>query len=400
MTDADPTVRSVVPHRRREKVRFLRLVPSGGLVTLLVILLTLTGAYLTLRRMVIGRWFLPSASEYVALARPNQTLAQAICDYRADHGMLPQEFADLVPAYIAAVPNSRSVSFAQQRLWVYPDYARRFGVQYDFRPGREGWYRGDEPLPVVRPPSTRPVLTGETLVAARLAEYRRRIAADRPDKCRVRLNYAQEIAYLALADRRPAALAVCATAERELPDWWRPRVSALWLARPEDAASAEREYRAWADHHPSFARYWYLSRYYRERGRHDEAIAALREAAKRSPDSSDPDSAWTSDAYGFDAAAYACQQRQPNLVLDIADVWVDPYTNESPYAFRAAAELALGRFDAAKAHLDRVVEASKTQGLWAGHLDRLGRAVAAKDRTFVYDPGKLPGDWVLFPSPD
>jgi hypothetical protein len=88
-------------------------------------------------------------------------------------------------------------------------------------------------------------------------------------------------------------------------------------------------------------------------------------------------------------------------------VWAAPrgvYSNPGPdlHAFRAAAYLALGRMEEAKSEVDRLMAVAKNQRIWAGNLQALASAMAASDRSFVYDPGMLccGGDWMLFPAPD
>src|SRR5262249_25601416 len=149
-------------------------------------------------------------------------------------------------------------------------------VYYDFQPGQEGWYVGgdfgDGPLPVPKVTSTRPALSGEALVVARLAEYDRRIAADRRETTYyVQRNCAEKIAYLVWLGRKSEALGSCRAAAVRFPDWWRPRMSAAVLAGPDEAAQAGQEFRAWVVQHPTFIHYWYLCRYYRDRDRHEDA---------------------------------------------------------------------------------------------------------------------------------
>src|SRR5262249_38320717 len=160
---------------------------------------------------------------------------------------------------------------------------------------------------------------------ARLAEYDRRIAADRRETTYyVQRNYAQKIAYLVWLGRKSEALGSCRAAAVRFPDWWRPRMSAAVLAGPPGAAQAGAGVRAWVVQHPTFIHYWYLCRYYRDRDRHEDAVSVLREAVKHSLADSDPDGVWSPDAYAFDAAAYACRRRQPELVLEITRLWEKP----------------------------------------------------------------------------
>ncbi|HEY2585191.1 MAG TPA: hypothetical protein VGI81_05450 [Tepidisphaeraceae bacterium] len=358
--------------------------------------------------LVTGRLYPPTTREFVALAQKHQYVVQAACDYRAERGMWPEDFSDLVPDYLPAVPPYPVEAISNGILEIHAD-APHTGIRYAFRDDTDGWWSGGDfgvgrlPMPKVAP--TRPAVTGGAQVSARLAEYDRRIARKRPggeNAYFVLSNYTRKIAYLVSLGRAADALAVTRAAGRAMPEWWRPPMVMAVMAPPSASSQAEAEFRAWVDAHPTFIHYWYLSRYYRDRGRDKQAVAALRKAVTFSLADTDPDGGWVPDAHAFDAAAYACQQRQPELVLQITSLWEKPrgvytYHNDNLHAFRAAAELALGRFGEAKVDLDRVVVAGKTQGLWAGNLDQLGRAVAAKDQTFVYQPGKVISDWTLLP---
>ena len=108
---------------------------------------------------------------------------------------------------------------------------------------------------------------------------------------------------------------------------------------------------------------------------------------------------YTADAYAFDAAKYAYQQRQFELVLKIADVMAPPGDNNAT-AFRAAAELALGNIDEARSHINFICNNHKGSMLWADHLQALQQAAARGDSSFIYDPGNLVNldNWTLFPS--
>jgi hypothetical protein len=106
------------------------------------------------------------------------------------------------------------------------------------------------------------------------------------------------------------------------------------------------------------------------------ALDALRSAVKHSLGDTDPDGTWVPDAHAFDAADFACQQRQPELMLDITRIWALPrgvydYHNDNLDVFQAAAELQLGRFDEAAADLERVLQKGNTGSLWADHVDQL-----------------------------
>ena len=117
-------------------------------------------------------------------------------------------------------------------------------------------------------------------------------------------------------------------------------------------------------------------------------MAALEQATKYPLEGVDADAAWVPSAFAFDAAGFACGQRQYALVLKVARMWASPrsvynYFDDNIYAFRAAAELALAQYDVARADADKATKAASN----------------ACDQHFVYDPVRLPGGWSLFPPP-
>jgi hypothetical protein len=326
----------------------------------------------------------------VAVAKQQLFLVQAIVDYRAENGMLPYSLEDLVPTYLNEVPTGQVVRWLQNTVWYKHHPLYRFGKN-------EGWEGLG--LPVVEP--TRPVKSGDALIRARLAEYDRRIASA-PANAE---HYSDRIAYLLILGRRADALETCRAAARALPDHWRPRLGLAALADPSDVAGAEQECHDWLERHPAFIRYWYLARYYRDRNRHADAVSALRLAANYPLEALDDGSRFVPTAYAFDAAKYAYEQREYELVLDLTRAWSQPrgvYSNpgDDLHAFRAASELALGRVDEARQSVAFVWPKYRQGGLWAGNLEALHRAVIMGDRTFVYDPGNFGAidKWKLFPS--
>jgi len=339
---------------------------------------------------------------HTQLAKNHQYIAQAICDYKADHGLYPYELKDLFPAYLPTVPTA---SYSNNVLYIHTGLPHTY-VTYAF--GRsEGWHSSGDfgvgALPVPNVVPLRPALAGEELVQARLVEYDRRIAS----ATRGRYFLTEKICYLVSLQRTTDAYAECQRAAAAYPDWWRPRMGLAVLASPADAAKASEDFQGWVAKHPAFIRYCYLARYLRDRGRARDAVAALREAARFPVEDVDGDSMWVPNAFAFDAASFACQQRDPELVLAITKVWAAPrgvYSNPGPdlHAFSAAAHLALGRMEEAKREIDCVVAVAKNQRIWAGNLQSLASAVEKGDRSFVYDPGVLccGGDWTLFPAPD
>jgi hypothetical protein len=249
------------------------------------------------------------------------------------------------------------------------------------------------------PAFTRPANPTDDPRQARLLEYLdHRIAADPTSK----RNYTEKIGYLLSLKRTADALVACQAAARAFPNWWRPQVTLVMLADPGSRPGAEASFHKWVQDNPAFIHWWYLCRYYRDRGRHDDAVAALKQAVKYSLEGVDEDATWVPAAFAFDATDFAYRQKQYGLVLEIARVWGHPrgvynYFDDDIYAFRAAAELKLGQVAAARADADRVVKAASEHAIWAGHLAELQQAVMAGDQNFEYEPGNLPSEWSLSP---
>src|SRR5437868_5250718 len=120
--------------------------------------------------------------------------------------MMPRDLSDLVPAYVPSVPRSGAwVAYDVETLSVHADLPHT-GIYYRFRKDGEGWYVGgyfgNGPLPVPKPAATRPALAGDALIAARVAEYDRRIASGGKPQA----EYAAKIGYLLSQGRRDDAL--------------------------------------------------------------------------------------------------------------------------------------------------------------------------------------------------
>jgi hypothetical protein len=376
----------------------------------LIALVVVAAALMALRFLFLGRLSRSTQADYVSIAQGNRFLVQAAYDFKADHGLWPQSLGDLYPAYLSKSPANPRTMLCDKRLTIPADEEIDGAyVVYSFDRVDEGWMLIDDPpnrpLPLPKVIASRPALTGDAMIAARLAEYDRRIrAAPGKDPYFIHHDYAQKIAFLVSLGRKADVITTCRGAAIALPNWWRPPMTLAEIAGPDDAAQAEAGLQAWIKSHPTFTHYWYLSHHYRGQGRSDMAVSALQEAANHTLEENDPDASWSADAYAFDAATFACQQHQPALVLKIIRQWelwgTKRSHNDNLHAFKAAAELTLGELDEASADMNKVKAAAKTQYLWAGNLDQLDHAVLTQDQTFVYDPGNFPTDWKLFPAED
>ncbi len=373
-------------------------------IYLLGVVIVLVFAFFGLRLMLLGRLTMPTTAEFVALARQQQPLAQAIADYRADHGVLPRSLGELEPEYASKATRDPRVSFDGEVLHIRAD-APHTGVYYRFSKGNEGWFVGGDfgngPLPLPKISSTRPARSSDETDAKRLQEYDRRIQADVKNEGDLWRSHKDKIIFLVSRNRTVDAIDACRAAIKQLPDWWRPRMSLLYLLPKDAQANEEIAFQRWVDENPTFVHHWLMSKYLRDQARDVDAIAALERAAQASLADQDADAAWVPEAYAFDAAAFAAMHGKPKLVLAITDVWERPrgsytYHDDNLHAFRAAAYLELGDFDRANANLARVLAASKDHAIWARNLDHLAAAVQSKDQAFIYDANWDAGEWVLF----
>lgn len=108
-------------------------------------------------------------------------IAQAISDYRSDHGLFPLKLADLIPAYLSEIPKGWGWRFEGNDLIKYADQPHSL-ISFDFtgQCSNQWRFQGDSgldhrqlnlPGPIVKAS----VLTGQALITAQVAEYESRI---------------------------------------------------------------------------------------------------------------------------------------------------------------------------------------------------------------------------------
>lgn len=350
--------------------------------------------------LFIPRWYF--RSQCTRIAERHQHVAQAICNYRAHHGILPLELADLTPNYLSVSPD-RGIVYSNGVLAIHSGLPHSY-VSYAFDSEQEGWTWDGLDLPVPSVVPSVQAIEGEDRICATLAEYDRRIGT-RDDSRRHRTR---KISFLLSLDRNADAYLECVAASDAEPDWWRGPMGMAMLTPPGEKEKAESALKTWVDRHPAFIHYWYLAHYYRKNGRVDDALNALHQGARYPLEAVDSDEIWVPHAFAFDAASFACDHKRPELVIEITDMWSSPrgaYDYESPDlpAFRAAAFLSLGELDEAKVQAAKVTKTSQERAIWAGNLERLNAAIERNDRSFVYNPGTpYDGmfDWDMFPAPD
>lgn len=362
---------------------------------------------LGLRFLVLGRFTLPSDAEYEAIAKNGQPVAQAIFDYHSEHGLLPLELSDVVPMYLANAPEP-AWRFDGVMLLHNAGIPRSY-VSYSFV-GEEGWSVWGEGidkhrLNVAGPVGQKPALTGEALFNAQLAEYERRIS-HHPDNSyyneRIKEFYGDKIRFVGLAKRQDLLRAECERDAKIFPDWWLPQMA---LAESDELnTDAERQFVAWVRQHSTYANYWYLARYYRDKGDKRAALAALEQAAGSLYEQYPEGGQWSGPAYAFDAAQFSYENGEYDLTLKLCQPCEQ---DEDVLGFVAAAQLKLMRFESAITNAQRVVDIWE-QYQWPPHVQESALLEASKshDTNFMYRPEKYVKyytntQWVLFfkPSP-
>jgi hypothetical protein len=351
--------------------------------------------------LIVGfMWYLVSRQREkdVKTARDHKEVVEAIYNFRAARGWMPESLEDVVPEFLPKRPQSWRIELFCGLLSIPHDFPPGTNLVYTFLKEDEGWnVRG---IPKLGP--TRAELTGQELERARIKELDRRIAA-KPNNLKYRT---QKIAYLVIIGRDQDAVKECEAAATKAPHWWRAQYGMALLARREHAAAAEKRFREWVAAHPTFINYWYLAKYFRERKRPDDALTALREGAKHPVADANADAAWAVELFPYEAAIFSCQHREHRLTLEITRTWATyeqgSYAN-SPLdylAFRAAANLGLGNLEAARSDAALAVEWSRTRFgkpyriIYAGNLTELQQAIERGDRTYVYRPGPN-ADWAF-----
>ena len=284
-------------------------------------------------------------SKGASIAKDHEALVQAICNFRAETGLLPYELEDLQKRYKIKIPPHVFWSSAG----VLDVRAGTPRISYVFGDDYEGWssHWGDlSDAPIT--PAVQQV-AGERRIDAALTEYDRRIEEYEND----RWHRSAKMALLASLDRRNDVYTECVAALEEHPEWWRANFGVAMYAPDSLRSETESQFRQWVERTPSFVHWWYLAKYYRERDRRPDALQALQEAATYPLEQVDDDAGTVPHGFAFDAASYACKQGAPNLVLALCDAWAKPkgvYNYPSPDlpAFRAAAFLNLGQRDQAR----------------------------------------------------
>ncbi|NOS68445.1 MAG: hypothetical protein HOP33_00750 [Verrucomicrobia bacterium] len=334
------------------------------------------------------------------VARSGQAILQAVCDYRSDHGLFPERLDDLVPTYLP--------KFERKSGWSWDFYDLRLShrggqphsiVFYRFaglNAGEWHWH-GDSAYadrrvniagPVVRPFA----LSGEALLASRLAEYECRIGRHTNEIW----FYADKINYVGTADRQDLLRVECERAAKVFPDWWLPQMILADLGRNE---ASNQRFEQWVREHATFNNYCYLARHYRAGSNAVAAFKILAEALEQPIVKEPKDSKWLGAHCFFDACQFAYESANYELSLKLARLWEKrgtTYGEKSWLAFEAAAELKLGEFENAVEHATRIDDIARKEETCAKNTEDLLKATKARNTNLTYQAGSLEPPWTLF----
>lgn len=360
----------------------------------------------------------PTQREFEAIAREGQPLAQAISDYRSDHGVMPDSQSDLVPAYLPKWP--KDWEYYQGNLehycWLPHTRLTCFFDESTNRWGFVGEYAQGRTINVPGPLIKKSSVTAETVFANQLALFEKRITS----KPREWYAYSEKIAFTALSGSNALAVAECDRAVNVFPNWWMPQMALAKLLTND--VQAEENFKTWVQAHPTFINYWYLSRFYREKDNYQAAFAALeqavgssftsvddeiedlklqlRQAASGKPSKPSPvnddidDASWGSDSFALDALRFCYQQRKYALALKIIQ---HCKVKDSPYI--ACTELGLGQFEVAIADAQKTAQ-SDAQYEWSRQLSQFLEVAQAHGTNFSYsDTDDATSDWTIFTMP-
>lgn len=374
----------------------------------------------------------PTVKDFEAIARQGQPIAQAISDYRSDHGgLLPETWNDFVPSYLPQKPKDWS--------WEGTCLIHRSGfphtvVGFWFLEGnlahwsvRGEYGNGHQLLNVPNPVTKESKISTEALFTTRLAQYEKRITRNPQDI----YPYREKIAFAMFSQSNDVAISECKRAARLFTNWWLPPMALAELQTND--SQAEQNFKSWVESHPTFINYWYLSRFYRDKNDNDAAFAALEKAADSSFDSQatqvvewqhelqlavqgkpskpiieTPDDAyWVPEGFALDAARFCCENRRYELALKIIQhcepdegSWEGEWGVEN-MGYQASAELGLGRFDAATDHARKAAAMGGAQSSWAGKLPLFLQATEAHNTNFWFQAeGGESSGWTLFQKPE
>jgi tetratricopeptide (TPR) repeat protein len=340
------------------------------------------------------------------LANQGVPIAQAIVDYQNEHGAFPEKISGLVPKYLPKEPSREwSIQFNGQDT----DLTRHGGqphsyIRYWFTGYQAGQWRyypdsADKNWQLNIPASVakKAPLTGEALFIVQIEEYEKRIA-QHPHEI---WYFEDKICFLGLSNRADLLVPECERAAKEFPDWWLPQMT-LAMFSPTNSEAGGR-FESWVKSHGSHVNYWFLARYYREKGETSASLEALSQLAEQSFVKELVMSRWDNGTdFLFDASKYAYENQDYPLVIKLAKYWETkgrPRSDQAWLQFVAATELKSGQWNDAIEHARKILEIARKDESLTANLEQLLKAAEVQDTNFVFQTADPERPWTLFRSP-
>ncbi len=301
-----------------------------------------------------GIYFYPD--QFARNIERGKPVVQAVYGYRSATGLYPARLDDLVPAYIAAVPEAWQYTPPSgerpPRLQLHGAF-HSFLNYYFAGPNNsklppwmspEGWeynqegtlhFQGRDRFPVTPFQKSK-----DELSAVRLQELRRRVHVAKKDSGLLDA-YTQLISELVRLGRLDEARNTC----RECIDgldarWCLMALAELDLRRGETAGLDV--FVAWTKQSPSFPRYYAVAQIYRQHGKTAEALAALREGLTHTLERRNGEETYGPEYACYESALFAYRNGRHDLALAICDRW-EQYVKRSATASGAITRSALRR---------------------------------------------------------
>jgi tetratricopeptide (TPR) repeat protein len=360
-----------------------------------------------------GVYFYPT--QFARNTEGGKPLVQAVYAYRSVTGLYPAMLDDLVPDYIAVIPNDWQYTPPSggrpPRLQLHGAFHSYLNY-YFARPSNsklspsvwpEGWeynqegtlhFQGSDKFPAT--PFQK--ANGE-LIALRLHELRRRVDVAKSESDLLHA-YTRLISELVRVGQLDEAGNTCRQCLSRLEARWCLMALAELDLRCGQTAGLD-GFVAWTRQSPSFPRYFVIAQLYRQHGKVPEALAALSEGLEHTLDGTNDDETYGPESDCYQSALFAYRSGRHDLALAICDKWEQyvqarGYGEESYHALRAASFLATGRQPEAKLEIARAVLMYREHRTWADNLPALDSAIQSGDRSFVYDPNERGPDNPIF----
>lgn len=155
----------------------------------------------------------------------------------------------------------------------------------------------------------------------------------------------------------------------------------------------------WARERGTYAGYWYLARYYRDKGNTFAAMDALEKASACVFQTDRDERDRMAAALAFNAAKFAYENKNYELTLNLCRQWKTAYASDreerSWLAFEAAAEPAMERYDSAIRHAREMLKAGGNS-MWAKKVPALLQAAEGHDSKYFYQTDGGAFDWSPF----